>query len=189
MFIGLFDINNIQEVLDNRKKIMQFAYHGGLLHDVGKMFIFETIMTYGRDLSPEERQLLQLHTNLGSKLLQMNHSTREYSDLALGHHKYYDNIHGYPESFDYQKVANPIMIYILTIADCLDAATDIVGRNYKKGISIEQYIEELNREKAGRYSPELVDLFNDKKVVDIISYHLINERQENYKRAYELLIA
>lgn len=67
---------------------------------------------------------------MGYELLSKWDSTRPYAEAALYHHLWYDEKGGYPREYTYKGNDNAILYQILTCADCLDAATDSVGRAY-----------------------------------------------------------
>lgn len=72
--------------------------------------------------------LIRLHPQMGYELLSKWDSTRPYAEAALYHHLWYDEKGGYPREYTYKGNDNAILYQILTCADCLDAATDSVGR-------------------------------------------------------------
>lgn len=53
------------------------------------------------------------------------------------------------------------MIDIITLCDCMQAATERVGRNYKQEKSFEKVMEELRKGAGTRYNPDLVKLIDD----------------------------
>ena len=58
---------------------------------------------------------------------------KKAAEDALYHHLWYDEKSGYPREYTYKGNDNAILYQILTCADCLDAATDSVGRAYSSG--------------------------------------------------------
>ena len=79
------------------------------------------------------------------------------------------------------------IIEIVTCADCLDASTDAVGRSYKKGISLDNFLEELKEGSGTRYAPYLYELVSKEEVRKEIEDLLTKGRKENYKKAFEIL--
>ena len=79
-----------------------------------------------------------------------------YCDVILGHHKTYDGKGGYPECFDNTRSPKRFLIDLITIADCTDAATDILGRNYTSGKDFYKLLEELKKGAGSRYNPDIV---------------------------------
>ena len=76
---------------------------------------------------------------------------------------------------------------MVTCADCLDAATDTVGRSYKTGKSLDELIGEFRAENGTRYAPYVVDLFSDEEVVREIIGILERERDRNYTETSDTL--
>lgn len=188
-FIGMFDTESAEDVIEQRHKILDYAEHAALLHDTGKLFVLETIITYGRKLFDEEFDLIRAHPVIGAYLLSLYDSTRPYADAALAHHRFYNNGGGYPETFDMASCKEKAIIAVLAVADCLDAATDTVGRSYKSGKTLEEYIGELEAEKGTRYADFAVDLLYDEEVRFDIAHLLESVRDENYRRTFALLWA
>ena len=186
-FIGICGTRNAADVLANMNEVLDFVYNGALLHDIGKIFIVETIMTYGRDLIDSEFEIIQSHTLVGASLLRRFPSLEDYAEMAMGHHKWFDDSRGYPENFSMKEAEYPVLISLLAAADCLDAATDSVGRSYKCGITFEQYTEELREGSGTRYAPYVVELFEDDNIQGELEELLNEGRDKNYRNTYHLL--
>ena len=69
----------------------------------------------------------------------------------------------------------------------MDAATDRVGRIYNTGISLDDYIAEVEEGAGTRYAPYFPALFRRKEVYEDLQYLLTEERQEAYRSTWELL--
>ena len=185
--IGVRGYSSPDEVMDNSDDILSFAYHSALCHDFGKISIIDTVFVYGRKLSDMEFDLIKTHPTTGYELMKRYASTREYAEVALGHHKWYDNSMGYPVEFDTSKSPSKPIIDIVLCADCLDAATDTIGRSYNKGKGVEEFTEELREGSGTRYAPWLCELFEDPSVQSDIDYMLQEGRKLNYRNTYYLL--
>ncbi|MBO5564542.1 MAG: HD domain-containing protein [Lachnospiraceae bacterium] len=186
-FVGILDTKSVEDVLQKKQEIVQFSYHGALLHDIGKLFIVETIITYGRDLPEEEFELIRTHPEIGASLLNQFPDTAPYAEFARGHHKWFDNSAGYPNGFDMLHAKNRTLVSILTVADCLDAATDAVGRSYKDGKSLDDVIAELKEASGTRYAPYLTSILNDDDVYPGLQKLLQEGRDGNYRKAFSVL--
>lgn len=187
-YIGLLDTKSVEEVKEKKEELIEYAYEGALLHDVGKLFITETIITYGRKLVTDELNLIKLHPSVGASLLSKYEGTTKYVNAARGHHKWFNNEGGYPEDFNINETPTKVLLCTLTVADCLDAATDRVGRNYKQGKLLSDVMNELTMDSGTRYAPYLVDLIrNDDDVYDGIVKLITEGRAENYRKVYHIL--
>jgi hypothetical protein len=114
-------------------------------------------------------------------------STRAFADIALGHHKWYDGSAGYPADFSPEDSPFRTLIQIVQIADCLDAATDSVGRSYHKGKSFADVREEFIAGMGTVYAPWVVNLLKEPEVAEHLCTLLNEGRKENYRNTYYLL--
>ena len=169
---------------EKRNEIIHFTYQGALCHDFGKLFVMDTIAVYGRKILDDEFEMIKCHANLGGDLLLRCESTRKYADIARGHHKWYDNSRGYPEAFQTDSVAEKVVIDLVTVADCLDAATDTVGRSYSRGKTLEDMKEEFSRDAGTRYTPFVTELMEDEKVLADLEFILSQYREKMYRDTY-----
>ncbi|MBQ6733341.1 MAG: HD domain-containing protein [Lachnospiraceae bacterium] len=184
---GVLDCETAEDVKRNEQKIIDFTEHAALCHDIGKLFVTEVIMTYGRTLLDEEFELIKTHPGMGALMLEKHEDTKPYVNVALMHHKWYDNTGGYPAEHSFEGMKDKAVISVVTVADCLDASTDAVGRSYKTGKTLEDYIGELREGRGTRYAPYVVDLFEDEAVQADLTRILTEGRDENYREAYRIL--
>ena len=187
LLIGVLGTTTKEEVVERKDEILSFAYHAALCHDFGKISIIDTVFVYGRRLLDMEFDLIKTHPRTGHDLMLKAVSTRNYAEVAISHHKWYDNSRGYPEDFDPRKCSAKPIIDMVLCADCLDAATDTVGRSYNKGKKLSGFVEELKEGAGDHYAPWLPELLSDEKAASDVEYLLLNGRQQNYKNVYYLL--
>lgn len=187
LLVGVCDTKNAEEVQASRDEILHFAYHAALCHDLGKISIIDTVFMYGRKLMDMEFDLIQTHPKTSYELMNRFASTRKYAEVALGHHKWYDNSRGYPADFDTRTSKVKTIIDLVLCTDCLDAATDSIGRSYQRGKQLSDFIGELKEGSGTRYAPWLLDLFADEAVKEDLTYLLKEGRQQNYRNMYYML--
>ncbi|MBR3307960.1 MAG: HD domain-containing protein [Lachnospiraceae bacterium] len=186
-FIGFPGCGSVEDVLKNRDKIIHYTYHAALCHDFGKINIIDTIFVYGRGLLDLEYNIIKSHPEMGGALLSRHVGTKEYADVARGHHRWYDNKGGYPDDLDTSKSPYKTVIDLVLCADCMDAATDSIGRSYNKGKDLDTFITELREGAGTRYAPWLPDLIERMAVYDDVKYLLTKGRETNYRDTYTLL--
>ncbi|MEZ0535984.1 HD-GYP domain-containing protein [Caldicellulosiruptoraceae bacterium PP1] len=104
-----------------------YFYTAGLLHDVGKILLPNSLLDKSIQLTSEELQIIKNHTYYGSMIL-TTLNLKEYAHIALNHHN------------DTQSQA--INVQIISIADKFEAMTSF-ARYYKKPKTKEQALEEL----------------------------------------------
>ena len=135
----------------------------------------------------EEFNTITKHPSLGAKLSQNHISTRDYTSIIHGHHKWYDGTKGHPFYFDNTDLPEKTVIDIVMIADCLDAATDKIGRSYSTGKYLDDVIMEFKVDSGSRYSPYVIELFDKPEVIEDLNYLLETKRRIHYEESYYLL--
>ena len=183
-------LNSRPELFDSLKaieknEILNYVHCCALLHDIGKTRITDLVNTQGRKLYDNEFFGIKHHPLYGAKMINNDRDLAKYHDVIIGHHKFYDGTGGYPESFDNTSSPYRIIIDLITICDCIDAATDHLGRNYKSAKSLDTVLEELIADKGHRYNPDLVEVIENSEGLKKKMHYLINEgRLDLMYRAY-----
>ena len=185
--VGAPGCESVEDVLKNREALADFTFHAARCHDVGKLSIIDTIFVYGRNLFDTEFELIRTHPLTGYEMLGRYDSTRPYRDVALGHHRWYDNSRGYPGEFDTAASPAKPIIDLVLCADCMDAATDSVGRSYRRGKTLREFTDEVLPECGTHYPPWLRDLLNDPETARGLQTLLEEGRRETYQSTYGLL--
>jgi diguanylate cyclase (GGDEF)-like protein/putative nucleotidyltransferase with HDIG domain len=127
---------------------------GGMLHDVGKVGISESILNKGGPLNPEEWETMKRHVEYGAKLLEPLRGTERVREMVAHHHEFFDGS-GYPQGLAGNQI--PLGARIVAIADAYDTITS--ERTYKKARTPEEAFLELERCGAAQFDPELVQAF------------------------------
>ena len=161
LLVGKLGITSKWQVRLHQSQLIHFITRAALCHDIGKNSIVSVVNNDYRQLSDEERRIIRMHPRMGLKYLKISQELRNYHDTTLGHHKWYNGKGGYPSDFDNTKSPYRFMIDIITLCDCMQAATERVGRNYKQEKSFEKVMEELREGAGTRYNPDLVKLIDD----------------------------
>ncbi len=187
LFIGFPGCDTAEKVIEEKGRILRYTYHAALCHDLGKLFIIDTISMYGRRLLDDEFMMIKSHPTTGGEIAMEHESTKDYADVIMGHHLWYDCSRGYPANFDTFKSPYKTVIDLVTAADCLDAATDTVGRSYNRGKNFSDLKKEFAEGAGTRYAPYLPDLFEQPLLVKDIEYLLGNGRKKLYRDVFHLL--
>ena len=126
-----------------------------LLHDVGKLFIPEEILSKPGKLSTEERQIIETHTTKGARYLMGLEGIPKLAVLAaLEHHLKFDGT-GYP-SIKGGWQPN-ITSQLIAIADVFDAMRS--RRSYQEPQPLEKVEEVLRKGSGTQFNPKLVEHF------------------------------
>lgn len=128
----------------------------GLLHDVGKIGVPDSVLLKKDTLLPEEIALIRKHPDKGVRILAKLASTDLYPivDAVRYHHERYDGT-GYPEGLSGKSI--PLFARIIAIADSFDAM--ITDRPYRLGLGNAAALAEVRKFAGTQFDPALSELF------------------------------
>jgi HD-GYP domain-containing protein (c-di-GMP phosphodiesterase class II) len=130
------------------------VYLAGLLHDIGKIGIRDSVLGKQGPLSPEETQHIQEHVMTGYHILAGLSQLRDVLPGVLHHHERYDG-KGYPDGLAGEKI--PLLARILAVADSFDAMS--TQRPYRAALA-EARVEQILRDGAGsQWSPRVIQAY------------------------------
>jgi len=130
-------------------------HYGGILHDIGKIWVSRTILNKPGPLSEDEWQAMKQHPLVGYKIcLPLKKTLGMAIDMILHHHEKLDGS-GYPEGLKGDEIS--VAARIMAIVDIYDALT--TDRPYKNRMTHEQAVSILNKEAdAGKLDKMIVEL-------------------------------
>ena len=130
---------------------------GGILHDIGKLGIPDSILLKKGPLTEEEWVIMRTHTMIGAHLCEGLSSMRGVIPIILHHHERWNGT-GYPHGLAGEKI--PLLARVFQIVDIYDALAS--ERPYKKPLALDQIIAILEQEiDKGWRDPSLVKVFLD----------------------------
>jgi len=126
------------------------------LHDVGKVAIPDAILLKPGPLTPEERAIVETHTEEGYRLLRGSSSSilDMAATIALSHHEKWDGS-GYPRGVAGEEI--PIEGRIVAVADVFDALTS--DRVYRGAYSVEEAVRMMREQRGRHFDPVMLDAF------------------------------
>lgn len=128
--------------------------HAALLHDIGKIGIYDEILNKAGKLDIDERKLIEIHPQLSRNIVQHVPSLTPCLPAILHHHERWDGS-GYPEGLKGETI--PLEARILAVADSFDAMTS--KRPYRDPLSYEKAVRELKRCAGSQFDSKLIDAF------------------------------
>jgi len=127
-----------------------------LLHDVGKIYEeFAPILRKDGKLTPEERQIMHSHPKRSAELVGTISNLRGYVHKCVRHHHENFDGSGYPDGLVGDEI--PIGARIILVADTADAMT--TDRPYRKALTYERVLEELEKRAGRQFDPQVVAAF------------------------------
>jgi putative two-component system response regulator len=138
----LYTVHHAERVGANAREIgrtlglgaaeLDALYKGGVLHDLGKIAVPDTILLKPSALSAEEWVVMQAHSADGERIASPLRSTVALLPTIRHHHERFDGA-GYPDHL--VGAAIPAHARMAALADAFDAM--VSDRPYRRGISVE----------------------------------------------------
>lgn len=126
----------------------------GLLHDIGKITIDDSILNKEDVLTDDEWSDIKRHPELGFRILSAVKDMSRISEFVLSHHERYDGT-GYPQGLKGDDI--PLQSRIVAVVDAYDAMTN--ERPYREPLSSQSAAEELRKNAGTQFDPYLVEVF------------------------------
>lgn len=126
----------------------------GLLHDIGKLAIPDSVLNKPGKLTDEEFALIKSHPKTGYEMLRNQNVDTRIKQAALMHHERYDGT-GYPNKLSSEFLSDFAMI--VAIADVYDAMT--AARSYREPLCPFQVIEKFEQEGFQKYHTKYIYVF------------------------------
>lgn len=131
----------------------KIIYYAGLLHDVGKIRVPESVINKPGKLSEEEFDQIRIHPISGYHILRDIHEDERIGYGAKYHHERYDGT-GYPNGLVGDNI--PEIARIIGVADAYDAMAS--NRSYRNALSQDTVRAEIEKGKGRQFDPEIADI-------------------------------
>lgn len=142
----------LAEELGCDAETLETIYLSGLLHDIGKIGIDDSVLRKPGKLTDEEYAHIKRHPEVGHRILHDLGKLGDVLPVVLHHHESWDG-GGYPKELRSEHI--PLAARIVAVADAFDAMGS--DRPYRNGMPDEK-IDQIFREGAGRqWDPAVVD--------------------------------
>ncbi len=143
----------IAERAGKSKEEQERIYYMGMLHDIGKIGIPDSIITKNSGLSDKEYSVTRLHPTIGAEILA---NISEIPDLGIGarwHHERFDGT-GYPDGLAGLDI--PEEARMIAVADAYDAMAS--KRSYRDVLPQQVVYEEIKKGKETQFDPVFADI-------------------------------
>jgi diguanylate cyclase (GGDEF)-like protein/putative nucleotidyltransferase with HDIG domain len=126
----------------------------GLLHDIGKIAVPESILTKPAQLDPNERIVMMAHASIGADILASIDAPElvRIANFVRHHHEWHLG-GGYPAGIAGDDI--PLGAAIVAVADAFDTMT--TPRAYRATLSLDATIQELRRSAGLQFHPRVVE--------------------------------
>ena len=159
---GQYKVSHSQNTADLSKKICRqlclnekttdLIYYAGLLQNIGKITLPESLFTNKGKLSKEEWEKLQNHPNVGVNLLMNINFLSEVIPYIHYHKERWDG-GGEPEGLKGNSI--PFGSRIIAVADAYTAMTS--DRSYRAAMTKEEALKILKEEAGTKWDPDVIN--------------------------------
>lgn len=136
-------------------------HHSSILHDIGKVWVKDSILLKPGGLTEEEFAHIRRHAAKGGDIIrtiERRIGTPSYlrlgREIAYSHHEKWDGS-GYPEGLKGENI--PLSARITAVADVYDALTS--KRPYKPAFDHDKAVSIIREGRGSHFEPDLVDIF------------------------------
>lgn len=123
----------------------------GLLHDIGKIGIDESILNKKGRLTEDEMLLVQQHPVIGERIISPLRIEKSIGLIVRNHHERYDG-KGYPDGLTRENI--PLGARILAVADAYDAMTS--DRSYRRAMTPQAALKQVVLGQGKQFDPSVV---------------------------------
>jgi putative nucleotidyltransferase with HDIG domain len=144
------------EVIGLTNDRIEALRYGGLLHDIGKIGVPDVILLKPAHLTPDEMEIMRAHAVIGVEIVRGIKALRAVLPIIRHHHERIDGV-GYPDGLRGDQI--PLEARIMAIADAYDTMTS--DRAYRRAMSQEEAVAELQCGRGTQWDADLIDRFID----------------------------
>lgn len=127
----------------------------GLVHDVGKIGVPESVLRKSGRLTDEEFDLIKAHPEIGHRILKDIPAFEDVLPGVLYHHERFDG-RGYPKGLAGRDI--PLVARIIGLADAFDAMSS--NRTYRAAMARDRVQHEIQSNAGKQFDPALVESFS-----------------------------
>ena len=148
------------------EKEIQDLMLAGLLHDVGKIGISESILGKPGRLTDQEFFLVKKHPEIGEKIVAAVEHLKSIAPAVRHHHERFDG-KGYPDKIGGTDIE--LNSRIISVADSYDFLRSELS--FRRALSVDDSLQEIRDSSGTQFDPEIAKYFVDSVKGDSIQRH------------------
>ena len=129
---------------------INWAYLSGVMHDIGKISVPESILNKPARLTKREFAIVKRHPVVGAEMLSGISGFEKIAEAVRYHHERVDG-KGYPYGLQGQRI--PLLSRMLALCDAYDAMTTI--RCYREPFTSDRALGEIEQLSGMQFDPEI----------------------------------
>jgi putative nucleotidyltransferase with HDIG domain len=135
-------------------KVREVVHIAGLLHDIGKIGIDDSVLRKPGGLTKDEYTMIKQHPGKGANIMGPIKQLKKIIPSMRHHHERYDG-EGYPDGIRGEEI--PLPARIIAVSDTFDAMTS--DRPYQLAMDEEKVVEQIKGWSGTKYDPEVCKAF------------------------------
>jgi putative nucleotidyltransferase with HDIG domain len=147
-------VGEIAKVMGLSTAQTALARRAGVLHDLGKLVLRESIYQKPGALTYEGSALMRGHPLVGADILKPLRFLAHEAEAICRHHERYDGA-GYPGGLKGEQI--PLAARLIAVADAFDAMTS--SRPYRAAMPIEGALEQIRKNAGTQFDPVVTQAF------------------------------
>lgn len=151
---GMFGLQIEAWTPAERKAAAESMRKTGKFHDIGKLAVPDHILHKEGPLTPEEREVIEMHPLVGEAILADIPGFEGILPAVRHHHERWDG-NGYVDNLKGDQI--PLSAQLISLSDVFDALTE--DRPYRKAMSVQQACQEILRQRGRQFDPSLAESF------------------------------
>lgn len=130
---------------------------GGVIHDIGKIAVPDSILLKPGKLTPEEYEIMKIHPEAGENICKPLKSLHHVLPIVRSHQERWDGS-GYPDKLVGTQI--PITARIIAVVDFYDALMTV--RPYKRALDVKECLAIMSQEtQEHKWDPNLMQVFQE----------------------------
>lgn len=151
---GMFGLQIEAWTSEERQAAAESMRKTGKFHDIGKLAVPDHILHKEGPLTPEEREVIEMHPLVGESILAGIPGFEEILPAVRHHHERWDGT-GYVDGLKCERI--PLQAQLISLSDTFDALTE--DRPYRKAFSVQAACQEILRQRGRQFDPQLAESF------------------------------
>lgn len=151
---GMFGLQVEAWSCEERTAAAESMRKTGKFHDIGKLAVPDEILHKEGPLTPEEREVIEMHPLVGEAILAGIPGFEEILPAVRHHHERWDGT-GYVDGLKGSQI--PLQAQLISLSDVFDALTE--DRPYRKAMTLQQACQEILRQRGRQFDPGLAESF------------------------------
>ncbi len=133
---------------------VDFLLIAGLLHDIGKISIPESVLSKSTPLTAEEWKIIQMHPYFGAQIIKPVEALSRIVPWVYHHHEKWDGT-GYPNHLSKKEI--PQGASIISLAEAYSVM--VIDTPNRRALSRDDAVEVIRENSGTQFSPEVVEAF------------------------------